>query len=281
MSLSSIMRRTNSMNGKSISKLTVFQLKTNRKQIIGWTLGIASIMFLYMILFPSVQDMAQIKMDAMPEELMQLMGMDDFSDMSNYITYFGMIYNMMLIAISIFATVIGAGIITKEEKNKTIEFIYSLEVSRAELYLSKFLTAYIGVMIVIIGAAASAIICGFINGGETFVLLDMIQIIKGSSITPFVFLAIGIMIAGITPRVSGASAGSMIVILCYVLGFLSTMVSESLSWFKYLSPFEVLSPDAAMELSSEVMIAMGGYFIIMVFFTLIGGWMYHKRDFQI
>ncbi len=269
------------MNVKNIMQLTVFQLKTNRKQIMGWTIAIFGIMFLYMILFPSVQDMAQVKMDAMPEELMQLMGMDDFSDMSNYITYFGMIYNMILIAISIFATVLGAGVIAKEEKNKTIEFLYALEVSRIEIYISKFLTAYIGVMIVIIGAAGSSIICGLINGGETFVLMDMIQIVKCSSVTPFVFLGIGTMIAGITSKVSGASAGSMLVILSYVLGFLSTMVSENLAWFQYFSPFEVLSPDAAMELSSELMIAMCGYFGVLVVFVVIGGWIYNRRDFQI
>lgn len=269
------------MNIKNIMRLTVFQIKTNKRQIIGWTIGIFAIMFLYMILFPSVQDMAQIKMEAMPEELMQLMGMDDFSDMSNYMSYFAMIYNIILIAISIFAVVLGAGVITREEKNKTIEFVYSLEVSRVELYISKFLTAYIGVMIVIMGAASSAIICGVINGGETFILMDMIQMVKGSAVTPFVYLGVGTMLAGITSKVSGASVGSMVVILSYVLGFLSTMVSDSLSWFKYLSPFEVLSPDTVVELTGEVMITMCGYCAVMIVFVVIGGIIYNKRDFQI
>ncbi len=269
------------MNVKNIMLLTTFQIKTNKKQIIGWTISIFAIMFLYMILFPSVQDMAQIKMEAMPEELMQFMGMDDFSDMSNFVSYFAMIYNMILIAISIFATVLGAGIIAKEEKNKTIEFLYSMEVSRVEIYISKFLAAYIGVMIVIMGAAISTIICGMINGGETFVLMDVITIVKGSSITPFVFLGVGTMIAGITSKVSGGSAGSVIVIVSYVLGFLSTMVSEKLEWFKYFSPFEVLSPEVAIELTGEVMAAMCGYCGVMVIMIVIGGVVYHKRDFQI
>lgn len=269
------------MNMKNIMLLTAFQIKTNKKQIIGWSISIFAIMFLYMILFPSVQDMAQIKMDAMPEELMQFMGMDDFTDMSNYMSYFAMIYNMILIAISIFAAVLGAGVIAKEEKNKTIEFLYAMEVSRVEIYISKFLTAYIGVMIVIMCAAISSIICGFINGGETFILMDMITMVKGSAIIPFVFLAVGTMIAGITAKVSGGSAGSVVVIVSYVLGFLSTMVSEELSWFKYLSPFEVLNPEVAVEMSVEVMTAMCGYLVVMIVLVVIGGVIYNKRDFQI
>lgn len=269
------------MNPKNIATLTKFQLRVHRKQIGGWAIAIFGIMFLYMILFPSVQDMAQIKMDAMPEELMQFMGMDDFSDMSNYTTYFGMIYNIILIAISIFAVVLGAGILSKDEKEKTIEFLYSLEVSRLELYLSKVVTAYLGVIIVIIGATASTLLCGLINGGETFTIMDVIQIIKCASITPFVFLGVGIMIAGITAKVSGGSAGSIIVIISYVLGFLSTMVSDQFTWLKYASPFEVLSPNEVLILSSHVLLAMGGYFVALVIFVVIGGISYCKRDFQI
>ncbi|MFI3202643.1 MAG: ABC transporter permease subunit [Eubacteriales bacterium] len=269
------------MNIKNIMLLTIFQIKTNKKQIIGWSISIFAIMFLYMILFPSVQDMAQIKMEAMPEELMQFMGMDDFIDMSNYMSYFAMIYNIILIAISIFATVLGAGVIAKEEKNKTIEFLYAMEVSRVEMYISKFLTAYIGVILVIMSATISSIICGVINGGETFILMDVITMVKGSGMIPFVFLGVGTMIAGITSKVSGGSVGSIIVIISYVLGFLSTMVSEELSWFKYLSPFEILNPEVVVEMTSEVMMAMCGYLVVMLLSVVIGGAVYHRRDFQI
>ncbi len=265
----------------NIMQLTVFQLKTNKKQIIGWSISIFAIMFLYMILFPSVQDMAQVKMEAMPEELMQFMGLDDFSDMSDFVAYFGMIYNMILIAISIFAVVLGAGVIAKEEKNKTIEFLYALETSRTEIYISKFLTAYIGVLIVIINAAVSSVICGVINGGETFDLWAVVTIVKCASVTPFVFLGVGIMVAGISAKISGASAGSVVVILSYVLGFLSTMVSENLSWIRYFSPFEMLNPTEITEISGELIITLSCYWGVMMVFVVIGGIIYRKRDFVI
>lgn len=266
---------------KNIMNLTAFQIKTNKKQIIGWSISIFAIMFLYMILFPSVQDMAQIKMEAMPEELMQFMGMDDFSDMSNFVSYFGMIYNIILIAISIFAVVLGAGIITKEEKNKTIEFLYALETSRVEIYISKFVTAYIGVLFVVISAIVATILCGFINGGETFILMDVLFIVKGTSVTPFVYLGIGMMVAGISSKVSGASVGSMLVVLSYVLGFLSTMVSDNLSWVKYFSPFEVLNPTDVIELTGDVLMALSGYCGVLAVTVVIGGVVYRKRDYRI
>lgn len=48
-------------------KLTGFDLRNNRRQIFGWIITIFSVMVLYMILFPSVQDMAKMKIDAIPK----------------------------------------------------------------------------------------------------------------------------------------------------------------------------------------------------------------------
>lgn len=266
---------------KNITILSLFDLKTNKKFIFGWSLGIFSVMFLYMILFPSVQDMAQIKMQAMPEELMQFMGMQDFSDMGNFVTYFATIYNMVLIAISIFAVTFGANLIAKEEKNKTIEFTYSLQVSKIQIYLSKFFTAYIAVMLVVCSAVVATLMCGFINGGQTFVLMDVIAVVKLTSITPFIYLAVGTMIAGITAKISGAALGSMIVMLTYVLGFLSTIVSESLSWLKYFSPFELFSSNSELIFDTQSIINMLAYCFVMAIFVAIGAMIYNKRDYKI
>ncbi|MFI3141454.1 MAG: ABC transporter permease subunit [Clostridia bacterium] len=265
----------------NIKNITLFDLKNNKKLIFGWAVSIFGIMFLYMILFPSVQDMAQIKMQAMPEELMRFMGMSDFSDMSNFVSYFAMIYNIILIAISIFAVTFAANLVLKEEKSKTIEFLYSLQVSKIEIYLSKFFVAYIAALFVICSAVVATLICGFINGGETFVFLDVVSIVKLSSITPLIYLSIGSMLAGISGKISGATVGSMIVILSYVLGFLSTMVSESLSWLEYLSPFQVFSPTLALESGIDGLINMCLYCAVMFAFVAIGGALYNKRDFKI
>ena len=265
----------------NIIDLTKFNLKTTKKQIIGWMIAMFSLMFLYMILFPSVKDMAQVKMEAMPEELMQFMGVDSFAGMGNYDEYFAMIYNLILIAISVFATIFASNIIANEEKNKTLEFLYALKVSRLEIFLSKLLTAFIGVLAVVSSAAIATIICGLINGGETFNLTDTMMMIKGSGQIPFVYMAIGLLLAGITTKLATAGLASIVVIFSYVLGFLSTMVSENLEWIVWFSPFEKLNPKLVVELNSEVMTAMGLYSAIMIIAIVVGGIFYNKRDYNL
>jgi len=210
----------------SAIKLAWFCIKQNGKQIIGWCIAIFSIMFLYMILFPSVKDMAQIKLNAMPQELLQFVGMEGLSDMSNFITYFGMVFNMILIAISIFAASFSAGIISMEERRKTIEFLYALETSRSEIYVSKLITAFFGVFAVRCSGVIAAAICGTINGGSSFVVREFVNIVVVSGYTVFFFMALSLMIAGASSKMGTPMIGSMAVLVCYVFGYLSKLLGS-------------------------------------------------------
>ena len=262
---------------KNVTKLTKFEIKIQKKIILGWTISIFLLMFLYMVLFPSIKEMAQMKMDAMPEELLELFGMGDFSNMDNYITYYGMIYNMILIAVSIFAATFGANLLYKEEKSKSIEFLYSLEVSRSEIFFSKLLTGFIGVMCVLISAIVPSLICGFM-AGDTFDMMDFITISKMSSTTPFLFLALAFMISGVSSKISSATITSVAVLGSYMMGYLGNLLEDKAQWLRYLSPFETLSPNNVLAMENETMIAMGAYFILMILFIIIGKIVYVKRD---
>lgn len=138
----------NSMSMKSIGRLIGFGLKTNRKKILGWCIAVFLITLIYMTLFPYVKDMAQMKFDTMPKEVMQLMGIEDMSYIGDYSSYFGTIYNLLLIAISVFMATFSVGLIVNEERNKTIEFLYSLEISRSEIFISKLIVSFIALFFV-------------------------------------------------------------------------------------------------------------------------------------
>ena len=268
-------------NFSSSLKLTGFDLRNNRKQIIGWSIAIFSIMFMYMILFPSMQDMAKIKMEAMPKEFLQLFDMENMNELANFTGYFGMVFNLILIAMSIFAATFAANLIYREEKSKTIEFLYSLEVSRAEIYVSKLITAFLACLAVLLSATLSTAVCGFINGGETFVFADFLQIVKVSGFTVFFFMAVSLMLAGLTAKVGVAGVGSMVVLFSYLLGYLSKLLETKAEWLAYCSPFELFSPQKALALENHTMTELGVYFGITAVFLIVGGMVYKRRDFNI
>ncbi len=265
---------------KNTINLVKLSLKTNKNQILIWCAVIFSLMFLYMILFPSVNDLAAMKFEALPEELMIFFGMDNLTSLSTHTGYLGMIYNLILIAISIFAAIFSGSIIQNEEKNKTIDFLYSLNTSRSEIYIAKFLSSYTALMCVLISAFTSVMICGFINGGETFSLLESWQILKISSISTFVFLGISTMLAGISGKISASMISSLLVLISYTLGFFSTIAPDSLSFFKYFSPFEMLSPQNAVAFETQTMLFTIIYFSFMLVCIYIGWHFYKIRDYE-
>lgn len=266
---------------KNALRLTAFDLKTNRKQILGWFIAIFAIMFLYMILFPSVKDMAQIKMESMPQGVLELFGMEDLSSMSNYVSYFGMIYGIVLIAISFFSVTFSANLLGREEKTKTIEFLYSLAVSRSEIYIAKLITAFVANLLLVSAVAIATIVCGVISGGATFDLLDISQLLKITSFTVFFFMATGLLIAAASNKFGSSATGSMVVIASYLLGYLGTLLGENAAWLKRLSPFEQFSPANALAFENDMLITLGIYFALLVVFIVVGLLLYRRRDFNV
>ena len=261
--------------------LTGFDLKNNRRQIFGWSFAMFAIMFLYMILFPSMQDMVKLKLDMMPKELLQVFGMEEMTELSNFVNYFGMIFGIVLVAICIFAVTFSANLIYKEEKTKTIEFLYSLEVSRVDIFVSKLITSFVALLAVLLSVAVSTAICGAINGGKTFVMGDVMQIIKISGFSAFFFASAALLLAGVTAKIGVSTVGSMLVLVCYMLGYLSRLLSDKLGWLNNLSPFEVFSSEKALSLERNTMIVFAVYFALMLVFLIVGGIAYTRRDFNI
>lgn len=270
-----------SKSWKTIWSLTKFDLKNYRKNITVWIITIFSITFLYMILFPSVKEMGQVKLEAMPKELLDFVNMSSMTDLQNYMNYYAMIISLIIIAISIFATTFTGKIIQYEEKSKAIEFTYSLEISRVSILLSKSITSFIAILGVLLATIVANFICAFAVGQETFELLNTILIIKTTLFIPFIFMSITLLICGITGKNIASSLASGIVFISYMLGYLAKLIGEKGAFLKYFSPFELLAPKEVISMNSDTVVA---YFILVVFFfvtTIIAHLLYRRRDFNI
>lgn len=267
------------MNKSNIVNLVKFNIKINKSNVLGWFISIFSIMFIYMIFFPTIKDIGIAKMELMPEEMLKFFNLNSLNDMNNYVSYFGMIFNIVLISISIFAATFSAKLICKEENTKSIEFLNALHISRNEIYISKLITAFISVTFVLFGAISATIFSGFIVGGNTFVLNDVLIITKVTSFTAYIFMALSFLISGITSKINVASISSVTVLFCYMIGYLGILLEKK--WVTYFSPFESLNPNNALTMSNSTTSLLSIYFLITIIFIIVGIKFYKKRDFYI
>ena len=268
-------------NLKNVWYLTKFDLKNYRKSIIIWSVTIFCITFLYMILFPSVKEMGQMKLEAMPKELLEFVNMSSMEDLENYMVYYAMIISLIIIAISIFATTFTSKIINLEEKTKFIEFTNSLEISRKQILFSKTLTSFIAVLMVCLSAVIANFICAYTVGGTTFNLNDTLMITKITFFIPFFFMSIALFVSGLTGKsvVSGLASG--MVFITYMMGYLSKLIGDKGNFLKYLSPFEMLSPKAVTSLSNETITSYGILIMVFIILIVLAHLLYSKRDFRI
>ena len=266
---------------KNIIKLTKFNLYINRKTIIGWTIGIFLIMTLYMGLFDSIKDMAKLEIEVMPEEVLKFIGVSDIFTIGQYNGYFGMVFSLVLIAISVFAITFSISLIVKEEKTKSIEFLNSLHISRKEIYISKYLTSFIGILTVIFFALLITVICGYLVGGDTFNMTELMTTSKIACITPFIFGSIGFLLAGVSSKVATGAIGSGVVIASYMFGYLGSLLGDKGENLEYLSPFTMLNVKNVLTITNETAICLTAYFTIYVLSLVIGGYIYNKRDLNI
>ena len=263
----------------NILKLTKFQLNNRKNYILGWAIGVFAMMFLYMILFESMKDLGQVKFDAMPKEILEFMGVESFAIMTNWVSYFGMIFTLFTLVVSFFGATFTGSLIFNEEKTKSIEFLNALPVSRLEIFLSKIVTSFIAVLAVSLAMDVSALLCGFINGGSTFVITDVLTIMKITGIVPFFFVAVALFVGGLTAYVSTGLVTSGGVIGFYMLGYLGSLLENDI--MKNVSPFKVFDATNALDLNNDVLILFGVFFVTMFVIVFLGGLVYNRRDFNI
>lgn len=145
------------------------ELFYNKYSLITWTSIFVAIMIMYMGIYPSFADnIAEMEMfmETMPKEFLQMFNMDQLS-MANPLGYFGTESMFFyLIFAGIFSITNASNVLSKEEDEKTIEFLLSKPVSRTNILINKFIYhfIYITVFMVINTLAVMLIVKLLIDG---------------------------------------------------------------------------------------------------------------------
>ena len=108
------------------------EMKSNRTSLILWCIGILFMVGVGMGKYTlsntgiSLNDV----MADMPKSLQAIMGTNSL-DLSSAIGYYGLLYLYLVVMATIHASMLGANIISKEERDKTVEFLLVKPISRS------------------------------------------------------------------------------------------------------------------------------------------------------
>ncbi|MDF2942750.1 MAG: transporter [Herbinix sp.] len=258
------------------------ELKANRKALIIWSvcmvLSVLSGMSKYTAY--SSGGASNDVFAKMPTVMKGLLGIGSF-DVTTMSGFFAFLYPYLAIATAIHAVLLGSGIIAKEERDKTTEFIITKPVSRFTIITSKLLAALVNILIVnLVTLFSSILMVAAYNKGDN-ITSEIVVFLVSMLIVQLIFFTLGSFISSIlrNPKASGSIATS-ILLGAYVISKI-TDVTDTLSVLNILSPFKYFSyMDIVNGEGLSFVIVILSLLLITVL-TVSTYYFYQKRDLNI
>ncbi len=240
------------------------ELRAHMKSLLIWIGCIIAIVALMMSEFSAFYnnpEMGKI-LDTMPKALMDAFAMNwaDLTTVSGFVSLTSVYF---YIALAIFAVLLGSSIISKEERDKTVEFFLTLPVSRQKVIVCKLISAIINCIIInaVSGFALYATTVKYKPEADFYTFLGLILV--AMFIIQMIFLSIGMLLAAVTKRYRKSGTYSVSILL--VAYFLSVLVgmSKKIDFLKYFTPFKFFEANYILrEGSFEVVFLLISWGII-------------------
>jgi len=258
------------------------EIKANLKSLLIW----CGIMFLLVVIGTSkfaafAGDSEALKiLDTMPPAVLDAMSLRAFN-LTTVTGFYGVMFIYFGLMAAISAAMWGSDIISKEERDKTVEFSLVLPVSRSKVITAKGLAALVNCIIFVLATWVFSL--GMVQTYEpdstfySFLALEM----QAMFMIALIFLALGLLLGCAMKRykLSGSTAVG-IILVTYFMSIISGM-QENLDFMKYFTPFKYFDAGEIFrsgELDGMYLLISAGIIIVCV---AVAYWIYRKRDLYI
>ena len=113
-------------------------VRDQRRALLGWSLGVAALVFVMALVWPTVRDMKDIQkfLDNYPEALRKLFRLDSYGTGAGYLN--SELYSLMVPAIFlVFSIARGARLVAGEEEDGTLDVLVCVAPSRGRVVLEQ------------------------------------------------------------------------------------------------------------------------------------------------
>lgn len=258
------------------------ELKANVKSLLIWSVIMLLLILVGVSKFAAFAgDPEMLKMlDSIPAPMLEALNMRAFN-LTTLTGFYGIMFIYFGLMAAIAAAMWGSDIISKEERDKTVEFSLVLPVSRSQVITAKALAALVNcVAFVLITWGISLAAVGSYNPDQAFfdfLALEM-QAMLGIAL---IFLAVGLLLGCAMKqyKLSGSTAVGIILVTYFISVIAS--IQESLDFLKYLTPFKYFD---AGELYRNGHLDNGYLMLsaaIIMVSVVAAYWLYNRRDLYI
>jgi ABC-2 type transport system permease protein len=258
------------------------ELKANLKSLLIWSAIIMLLIFMAVTKYSAFAgDPEMLKMlDSMPPALLDALSMRAFN-LTTISGFYGVMFIYFGLMAAIAASMWGSDIISKEERDKTVEFSLVLPVTRSRVITAKGLAALVNcIAFVLITWVVSLVAVQSYNPDQAFYNFLALEM-QAMFVIELIFLAIGLLLGCAMKQYKRSGSTAVAIILTTYFMSIMAVMNEKLDFLKYFTPFKYF--DAGELFRSGKM--DGTYLLIsaaiIVVSVIAAYWIYNRRDLYI
>ncbi len=260
----------------------VREMKSNLRSLLIW--GVIVILFISIGFskFAAYENNPELVaiLDGLPPAVLSAFNLEAFN-LTTITGFFGVMFTYFALILSIAAAMWGSDIISKEERDKTVEFALTLPVTRSKVVTAKGLAALvncIGLLLITWGATLASA-QSYQTNAEFYRFLNLSML--ALFLMQLIFLAIGLFLGCALKQYKRAASVAVSLLLgTYFLSILSSL-NEDLRFLEYFSPFKYFDPGALLR-DSRMDITFVALSAAIIVASIVGAYLtYTRRDLYI
>lgn len=258
------------------------ELRANLKSLLIWSIIIALLIMVAVAKYSAfANDPEATKMlDALPPAMLDAFSMRNFN-LTTLSGFYGIMFVYFGLMGAIAAAMWGSDIISKEERDKTVEFSLVLPVSRTKVVTAKALASLVYCIAFVLITWAVSIIAvrsyhpdqGFLN----YLALEM----KAMFLIELIFLAVGLLLGSVLKQYKRSGSTAVFIILATYFMYIVVRMRASLDFLKYFTPFKYFDAIDLFQNGGFEGIYLLLTAIIVVFCVAAAYLVYNRRDLYI
>jgi ABC-2 type transport system permease protein len=224
------------------------ELRANLKSLVIWGVIMALLIMIGTAKFAAFADNPDsLKMlEAVPEAMIDAMNLRAFN-LTTVTGFYGIMFVYFGLMGAVAAAIWGSDIISKEERDKTVEFSLVLPVSRSRVITAKVLAGLVNcaAFVAITWAMSLLFVRTYTPDSEfySFLALEM----EAMFVIELVFLALGLLLGCAMKQYKLSSSVAVgIILVTYIMSVLSGM-HKNLDFLKYFTPFKYFDAGALLR----------------------------------
>jgi ABC-2 type transport system permease protein len=215
-----------------------------------------------------------------PPAIKSILGLVDL-DLTSIIGYYAVFYLYFMILAAIHAIMLGTVIISKEEGDKTADFLFVKPVLRSKIITAKLLATLINIIIFnLVTLLSSIVFIAMFNQGEP-ITTQILQLMIALFIIQLIFAAVGAGTGALTRKLKRATSISAAIVLVTFIISVAVDLYSKIDFLTYVTPFKYFPAVDIIKTGTYESSFLVLSFILIILFIGITYRFMEKRDINV